>query len=85
MNQDIQHSVNHDLKLIHHSATKAKLSNWASSNECVPMAAQPAFGVSITAFFHRGYPFSDPDAYCPYSKEKNIFTFSNPCKKIDFS
>ena len=56
----------------HYSATTAKLSNWASSKECVPIAAQPFFGVSTTAFFHSGYPLSCPDANWPYSGEKEM-------------
>lgn len=53
----------------HHFATTAKLSNWLSSNERVPMATQPFFGVRTTAFSHSWYPFSCPDAYWPFRRE----------------
>lgn len=59
----------YSLQNLCHSATTAKLSNWASSNECVPIAAQPFCGVRTTAFFHSGYPFSCPDAYWPCEVE----------------
>lgn len=55
-----------------HFATTAKLSNWVGSNDRVPMATQPFLGVRTTAFSHSWYPFSCPDAYWPYRREKEF-------------
>lgn len=58
----------------HHFAATAKLSNWLGSKDRVPMATQPFLGVRTTAFSHSWYPFSCPDAYWPFGREKEIIT-----------
>lgn len=50
----------------HHSATTEKLSNWASSKEAVPMAAQPFGGCSCTLLVQSTFPFSIPVAFWPW-------------------
>lgn len=63
-----------------HFATTAKLSNWLSSNNRVPIATQPFFEVRTTAFSHSWYPFSCPDAYWPFSQKKeSLVMMSKKC------
>lgn len=53
-------------------ASTRKLSNWANSKECVPIAAQPFFGKFTETFFQRSLPFSVPEEEPPWSGEKHI-------------